>query len=199
MKFILGKKISMSQFFDEKGNQIPVTLIEADSCQILQVKNKDKDGYEAVQLGTEKLKDKKITKSLKSKPFRFVKEFRGDIDVSKYKAGDEVNVSIFQDNDIVKVSGISKGKGFAGVVKKWGFHGRPSTHGTKHELRAPGSIGSSTPQRVVKGKKMAGRGGNQRKTIKNRIVKIDKENNLIVVEGSVPGRRGTLLEIKSEE
>lgn len=189
----------MSQFFDEKGNQIPVTLIEADSCQILQVKNKDKDGYEAVQLGTEKLKDKKITKSLKSKPFRFVKEFRGDIDVSKYKAGDEVNVSIFQDNDIVKVSGISKGKGFAGVVKKWGFHGRPSTHGTKHELRAPGSIGSSTPQRVVKGKKMAGRGGNQRKTIKNRIVKIDKENNLIVVEGSVPGRRGTLLEIKSEE
>ncbi len=187
----------MSQFFDEKGNQIPVTLVEADPCRVLQVKNKEKDGYEAVQLGTEKLKDKKITKSLKSKPFRFVKEFRGNnIDISKYKAGDEVDVSVFQDNDEVKISGVSKGKGFAGVVKKWGFHGRPATHGTKHELRAPGSIGSSTPQRVVKGKKMAGRGGNQRKTMRNRIVKIDKENNLIIVEGSVPGRKGTLLEIR---
>jgi len=196
MKFILGKKIAMSQFFDEKGNHIPVTLIEADPCLVLQVKSKDKDGYESVQLGTDKLKDKKVTKSIKTKPFRFIKEFRGNIDISKYKVGDEVDVSVFEEQDKVKISGISKGKGFAGVVKKWGFHGRPASHGTKHELRAPGSIGSSTPQRVVKGKKMPGRGGNQRKTIQNRVIKIEKENNLIIVEGCVPGRKGTFLEIR---
>ncbi len=198
MKFILGKKLAMSQIFDEKGNIIPVTLIEVDPNLILQVKIKEKDGYEAVQLGIDKLKEKRTKKTQKQKPYRHIKEFSGDIDISKYKAGEEVDVSIFQEGETVKVSGLSKGKGFAGAVKKWGFKGHPSSHGVKHEKRQIGSIGSSTPERVIKGKKMPGRGGGQRKSILNiKIAKIDKENNLLAVNGAVPGRKGTLLEISN--
>ncbi len=114
------------------------------------------------------------------------------------KSGDKIDVSIFQEGDKVKISGISKGKGFAGVVKSWGFHGRNATHGVKHEQRTPGSTGSSFPERVVKGKKMPGRMGFGRITVKNlKVVKIDKENNLLAVKGAVPGRKGTLLEIRS--
>ncbi len=213
-KFILGKKIEMSQIFDEKRNVVPVTLIEAGPCYILQIKTKDsrkarsssssrrdepqgkKDGYEAIQIGFEKLKPSRVKKTQKQKAFRYLKEFRGDI--TKYKVGDEIKVDVFEEGDTVKVSGTSKGKGFQGVVKKWGFHGRPATHGTKHEERTPGSIGSAFPQRVLKGKKMAGRMGADRKTVKNlKIIKIDKENNILAVKGAVPGNRGTLLEIKS--
>jgi len=201
MKFIFGKKIEMSQIFDEKGNVIPVTLIKAGPCYITQIKTKEKDKYESVQIGFEKLKDKKIKKSQKSKPYRYLKEFRNKELKSKdqeLKVGDKIDVSTFKEGDKVKISGISKGKGFAGAVKKWGFHGKPATHGTKHEERTIGSIGSAFPQRVIKGKKMPGRMGTERITVKNlKVAKIDVENNIIMIKGAIPGRRGTLLEIRT--
>ena len=197
MKFILGKKIEMSQIFDEKGNVIPVTLIEAGPCYVIQIKTKEKDRYEAIQIGFEKLKAQKTKKSQKDKPYRYLREFKGDIDISKYKVGDKIDISIFQEEDKVKISGISKGKGFAGVIKRWGFKSKPATHGTKHEERAMGSVGGGFPQRVIKGKKMPGRLGLDRVTIKNlKMIKVNIENNLLAVEGAVPGRRGTLLEIR---
>jgi large subunit ribosomal protein L3 len=196
MKFILGKKIKMSQIFDKEGNCIPVTIVEAGPCYVTQLKTKEKDGYEAVQIGFERLKEKKITKSKKKKPFRYLKEFRDD--PKNYQLGQEINVSIFKEGDLVCVSGISKGKGFAGAVKRWGFSGRPATHGTKHEERTLGSVGASTPSRVIKGKKMPGRAGGERVTIKNlEIVKIEPEKNLLYIKGAVPGSKGSLLEIKS--
>lgn len=198
MKFILGLKIGMSQIFDKQGNQIPVTLIESGPCKVLQIKTKEIDGYESVQIGFKKLKDNKVKKSQKIKPFRYLREFKAD--VSKYELGQEFNVSIFEEGDVVSLSGISKGKGFAGVVKKWGFKGGPKTRGTKHEHRTMGSVGSSTPPRVIKGKKMPGRMGGKRITTKNlKIVKVDPENNLLMVKGAVPGRKGTFLEITSRE
>jgi large subunit ribosomal protein L3 len=196
MKFILGKKVKMSQIFDKEGNCIPVTIVEAGPCYVTQLKTKEKDGYEAVQIGFEKLKEKKITKSKQKKPFRYLKEFRDD--PKNYQLGQEINVSIFKEGDLVSVSGISKGKGFQGGVKRWGFSGRPATHGTKHEERTLGSVGASTPSRVIKGKKMPGRTGGERVTIKNlEIVKIEPEKNLLYIKGAVPGSRGSLLEIKS--
>jgi len=188
----------MTQVFDEKGNQIPVTLVEAGPCEILQMKTKEKDGYTAMQVGFKKIeKAKKIKKTMKGKEFRYIKEKR-TINNEQYKAGDKIDVSVFQEGDIVKISGFSKGKGFTGVVKRWGFHGRPATHGTKHELRTPGSTGSSQPSRVIKGKKMPGRMGFDKVTVRNlKVVKIDKENNLLVMKGAVPGRKGGLLEIIS--
>ncbi|MBL7150094.1 MAG: 50S ribosomal protein L3, partial [Candidatus Pacebacteria bacterium] len=142
-------------------------------------------------------KKKKVKKPQKQKPFRYLREFRGDIDISKYKVGDKIDVSIFQKGEKVKISGISKGKGFAGVVKRWGFAGRSTSHGTKHELRTPGSVGSSFPARVIKGKKMPGRMGFERVTVKNlEVVKVAPENNLLAVRGAVTGAKGTLLEIR---
>lgn len=191
MKFLLGKKIEMSQIFDEEGNIVPVTLIKAGPCFVTQIKE------EAIQIGFEKLKDKKVKKPQKDRPYRYLKEFL--ISNSQFlKIGDKIDVSIFKEGDKVKISGISKGKGFAGAVKRWGFHGRPATHGTKHEQRTIGSVGASFPERVIKGKKMPGRMGTKRVTIKNlKIAKIDPEKNIIAVKGAVPGRRGTLLEIRS--
>jgi len=198
MKFILGQKLGMSQIFDEKGNQIPVTLVEAGPCQILQIKTKEKDGYTAIQIGFKKIeKAKKIKKTMKGKEFRYIKEQRTE-GKEQLKVGDKIDVSIFKEGEKVTVSGISKGKGFAGVVKRWGFHGRPRTRGTKHEERTHGSIGAATPSRVIKGIKMAGRMGGERVTVKNlKIVKIDPENNLLAIKGAVPGRRGILLEISN--
>lgn len=179
----------MTQMFDEKKNVIPVTLIEAGPCFVLQVKTNEKDKYEAIQIGFEKLE--KVKKS--QKPYRHIKEFRSK---EELKAGDKIDVSIFEPGEKIKISGISKGKGFAGAVKKWGFHGRNATHGTKHEERTIGSVGSMFPQRVIKGKKMPGRMGFERITIKNlKIAKVDLKNNIIAVKGAVPGKRGTLLEI----
>jgi large subunit ribosomal protein L3 len=194
MKFILGLKLGMSQIFDEKGNQIPVTIIEAGPCQVLQIKTKEKDGYEAVQIGFQKIeKAKKIKKPMAKKPYRYLREFKN----GEYKVGDKIDVSVFQEGDKVKVSGISKGKGFAGAVKRWGFSGRNATHGVKHEQRTPGSVGSSFPERVTKGRKLPGRAGFQRVTVRNlKVVKVDKENNLLAVKGAVPGAKGTLLEIR---
>ena len=196
MKFIIGKKIEMSQIFDEKGNIVPVTLIAAGPCVVLQKKTKENEQYDALQIGFEKIeKISKIKKSSKTKPYKHIKEVRnGD---ESLKVGDEINVSIFAEGDIINVSGISKGKGYQGGVKKHGFHGRNRTHGAKHEARQLGSVGRRFPQRVTKGRKMPGRMGTDRITVKNlRVQKIDVENNIIAVKGAVPGHRGTLLEIK---
>jgi large subunit ribosomal protein L3 len=192
MKFILGKKIEMTQMFDKDKKVTPVTLIEAGPCFVLQTKNKEKDGYDAIQIGFDQLK--KAKKSASKKPYRHLKEFTGE----GLKEGDKIDVSIFEEGEKVIVSGISKGKGYAGAVKKWGFAGRGASHGVKHEERTIGSIGSAFPQRVIKGKKMPGRMGTERITVKGlKITKIDLENNILALKGAVPGRRGTLLEIKT--
>ncbi|PIV45565.1 MAG: 50S ribosomal protein L3 [Candidatus Nealsonbacteria bacterium CG_4_9_14_3_um_filter_35_11] len=198
MKFILGIKIGMSQVFDEKGMVTPITLVEAGPCQVLQVKIKDKDGYEAIQIGFIKKKPKKVKKTEKAKEFKWIKEFRsGKSELSELKPNDIIDVSLFKENEKVKVSGLSKGKGFQGGVKRWGFSGRNATHGVKHEHRTLGSVGTSIPARVLKGRKMPGRTGRERITVKNlEIIKIDKENNLLAIRGAAPGRRGTLLEIR---
>jgi large subunit ribosomal protein L3 len=197
MKVILAEKLGMSQIFDEKGNVIPITIVQAGPCSILQIKNKEKDGYDALQIGFKKIeKQKKIKKTMKGKEFKFLKEFRLEKPESDLKVNDEINVSLFQEGDMVKVSGMSKGKGFEGIVKRWHKGGRPATHGTKHEERAVGSIGSTFPERVIRGKKMPGRGGYRRVTLRSvKIVKVDQENNLIAIKGAIPGRNGILLEI----
>jgi large subunit ribosomal protein L3 len=200
MKFILGKKLEMSQIFDDKGDVIPVTLISVEPCQVTQVKTKEKDGYEAIQLGCEKIeKAKKIKKTMKGKEFRYLKEERTD-NKEQLKMGDMINASLFKEGDLVNVSGTSKGKGFAGVVKRWHFKGQYKTHGTKEKWRSPGSIGMRHPQRVVKGKKMGGRMGGGKITVKNlKVAKIDLENNILAVKGAIPGRSGILLEIRASK
>ena len=207
-KFILGKKIGMTQIFDKKGEVIPVTIIKAGKCEILQIKTKEKDGYKSIQIGFEKIKkEKKIKKPLREKPFRYIKEFSapkgrdlakgGKDEIKDYKVGEVIDTSVFKEGDVVKISGISKGKGFAGAVKRWGFSGRGKTHGVKHEARTVGSVGTTGPERVIKGKKMPGRMGGKRVTIKNlKVVKVEPENDLLIVKGAIPGRKGTLLEIR---
>lgn len=184
----------MSQVFDEKGMVVPVTLIEAGPCAILQVKTEKTDGYESVQMGFEK-KTKNVKKTDKGKEYKHLREFR--VEAKDYKVGDKIDVSTFKEGDIVKIAGVSKGKGFQGAVKRWGFHGKNASHGTKHEERTLGSVGSAYPQRVLKGKKMPGRMGAERVTVKNlKIVKVDPKKNLLFVKGAIPGRRGTLLEVR---
>ncbi len=175
----------MTQIFHADGRVFPVTLIEAAPCTVVRIRTKDTDGYEAVQLGTPGKKGK----------HRFLREFKNG---SGAKVGQEISVSAFQEGDKVKISGISKGKGFQGAVKRHGFSGRNATHGVKHEHRTLGSVGSSFPERVVKGKKMPGHMGHTRVTLKNlEIVNVDAERNLLAVKGAVPGAKGTLLEIRS--
>ncbi|MCD5397138.1 MAG: 50S ribosomal protein L3 [Candidatus Pacebacteria bacterium] len=199
VKFLLGKKIKMTQIFGAQEKVFPCTLILAGPCFVTQIKKQDggKDGYEAIQIGFQEIKEKKIRKTEKQKPFRYLREIKKNIDISKYKIKDKIDVSIFEVDQDVKISGISKGKGFQGAVKRWGFSGMGASHGVKHHHRTLGSTGSAYPQRVIKGKKMPGRMGGNRVTVKNlKIIKIDKENNIIAVKGAVPGRRGTLLEIR---
>ena len=189
----------MSQMFDDKGEVIPVTLIEAGPCQILQIKTKEKDGYDAFQIGFGKIeKKKKIKKSMKGKEFKLIREFRDSSQSSlKFRLGQMIDVSIFKEGEEVEVSGTSKGKGFQGGVKRWGFSGRNATHGVKHEHRTLGSTGMSFPERVIKGRKMPGRMGQDRVTVKNlKIIKIDKDNNLLAIKGAIPGAKGALLEIR---
>jgi large subunit ribosomal protein L3 len=193
MKCILGKKIEMTQVYDDEGNVIPVTLVATDDCSVLQVKTKEKDGYSAIKVGFEKLPERKIRKT--RSPFRHVKEFI--CEENSFKVGDIIEASVFEQGDKVKVSGISKGKGFQGGMKRWGFHGKEASHGVKHEQRTIGSIGCSVPSRVIKGRRMPGRMGSDRiSVIGLEIVKVDKKNKIIAVSGAVPGRRGTLLEIR---
>lgn len=198
-KFLLGKKLGMSQMFDDKERAIPVTIFEAGPCYVAQIKTREKDGHEAVQIGFGTAKRVNKPRSghlakIKIQNLKWLREYRTE---DKFELGDEIKADIFQVGDIVKVSGISKGKGFAGVVKRHGFRGAPASHGTKHNLRAPGSIGSSFPERVMKGKKMAGRMGGERVSIKNlEIASVDTENNLIAIKGAVPGNKGSLVEIR---
>lgn len=199
MKFILGKKLGMSQVFDKEGNAVPVTVIEAGPCFVTQIREIGKDNYRAVQIGFEDLKQKKIKRPQKNKPFKHIKEFRLEKDDKcELKEGDKIDVSIFSEGDKIKISSISKGRGFQGVVKRHGFSGGPASHGHRHVLRRPGSIGSSFPERVIKGKKMPGQTGMERVTIKNlKIALVDTKNNLLAVKGAIPGPNNGLVEIKS--
>jgi len=207
MKFILGKKLEMTQLYDEQGKAYPVTLVEIGPCYVTQVKTAEKDGYAAVQIGCGQTKDKKMKRPQKGhlkavqekngniKNLKFLKEFR--VENTEFNSGDEIKADIFKEGDVVRVSGISKGKGFAGVVKRHGFGGGPKTHGQKHSLRKPGSIGATFPERVPKGRRMAGRMGADRVTVEGlKIVKVDAENNILAILGAVPGPKGALLEIK---
>lgn len=201
MKFILGTKENMTEFFTEEGKAVPVTIVSAGPCVVTQVKTKEKDGYSAVQVGFGKRREKNINKAQKGHfkdlgSFRYVKEFRLEED-SSHKVGDKLQVGdIFEAGDIVRVSGTSKGKGFQGVVKRHGFAGGRRTHGQKHSEREAGSIGATGPARVFKGTKMAGRMGGDRVTEKNlKIVSVSKDSNIVFISGAVPGIRGGLIEV----
>lgn len=201
MQGLIGKKIGMTSVFDEQGQNIPCTVIEAGPCVVTQIKTNDKDGYKAVQLGFEEKKEKRTTKALaghfkkaNSSPKKKVIEFNADNE--KHEVGEIITVETFNDDTWLDVTGFSKGKGFQGVVKRHGFHGvGGSTHGQHNRERAPGSIGAASyPSRVFKGMRMAGRDGNKRvKMINCRVMKIIPENNILVLKGSVPGAKGSYL------
>jgi large subunit ribosomal protein L3 len=203
MSGIIGRKIGMTRIFDSQGRDVPVTVIEAGPCVVTQVKTKKTDGYDAVQVGFEDKKEKHTTKpelghfkKAGIEPKRVVREFRGFEDADSFKLGDFIKVDLFSEGELVKVTGWSKGKGFQGVVKRHGFKGGPKTHGQSDRLRAPGSLGqSSYPSRVFKGLKMAGRMGNEKVTIKNkRILRVDPEKNIMMIEGGIPGpNRGLVI------
>lgn len=200
---ILGRKIGMTQVFTAKGETVPVTVIQAGPCVVTQVRTKNSDGYEAVQIGFGEIKPKRVTKPeqghLKGAG-RLVRHLRElpSSDLSSHTVGDVVNVDIFTAGEKVDIAGTSKGRGFTGVVKRHGFRGGPSTHGQSDRHRAPGSIGSgTTPGRVWKGMRMAGRMGNERVTVQNlEIVEVDVERHLLLVKGSVPGAKNGLLMVQ---
>ncbi len=203
-KGLLGKKLGMTQVFVENDELIPVTVIEAGPCVVTQIRTKDRDGYSAVQLGFGDLDKGKLNKAqaghFKSAKLEGGKRYLAEItveNVADFELGQTFGVDSFEVGEKTAVVGISKGKGFQGVIKRWGFHGGPGGHGS-HFHRAPGSIGqSSTPSRVGKGKKLPGRMGNDRVTVKNlEIVKIDVDKNILLIKGAVPGARGGLLLIK---
>lgn len=193
----------MTQTWTEKGRVVPVTLIEAGPCVVTQVKTKEKDGYAATQVGFGIKKVKHISKALKGhfkelSPMRFVKEFRGEAEEGMTR-GSQIDVSVFTPGELVKVIGISKGKGFQGVVKRHKFHGHPATHGHKDQLRMPGAIGAGGLQHVRKGMRMAGRMGGEQVTVRNlKVVSVDKEKNQLILRGAVPGARGSLLTIMGQ-
>ena len=203
-KGLIGKKIGMTQIFDEKGNVIPVTVVEAGPCVVAQVKTIDNDGYDAIQLGFGDVKDKHINKPEKG---HFVKanltakkhlrEFRLD-SIEGVKVGDELKANVFEAGEKVDVQGITKGKGFQGVSKRHGQHRGPMGHGSMYHRR-PGSMGAcSTPSRVFKGKKLPGHMGRLKVTVQNLdVVKVDMDKNVILIKGSVPGAKGAILKIKS--
>ena len=204
MPGMLGKKIGMTSIYNAEGDSVPVTVIKAEPCKVITVKSKDKDGYDALQIGMGEKKEKNVTKPefgqfKKSNvaPSFKVKEFSG-FEKNKFKAGDEIKVDMFVEGEYIKVRGKSKGKGFQGVMKRHGFGGvGGTTHGQSDRLRAPGSIGASSyPSRVFKGQRMAGRKGNDAVTIRNlKVVKIINEKNLILIKGAVPGANNSIVEL----
>lgn len=200
-KGIVGKKLGMTQLFDEKGNVIPVTVIEAGPCMVCQKKTVENDGYEAVQIGFGDMKASKVNKPMKGHfakndvaPKKVLREFRFD-DISAVNVGDVIKADVFAEGDKVDVRGTSKGKGYAGVIKRWNFARLKMSHGTGPVARHGGSLGAcSTPSRVMKGKKMAGHLGAERVTVQNLdVVKVDAENNIIAVKGAVPGPKGGIV------
>lgn len=201
MKGILGKKIGMTQIFDENGTVVPVTIIEAGPCYITQKKTLELDGYNAIQLGFGDVSETKLTKPIAghlkksgTTPIKYLREFQVS-DPAEYEEGQKIDVSIFRVGDKVDIVGTSKGKGFAGVVKRHHFKGGPKTHGQSDRWRAPGSVGAgSTPGRVFKGTRMAGRMGNERVTIQNlRIALVDPDKNILGIKGAVPGGKNGLV------
>jgi len=200
MDAILGEKAGMTQIFDEREEIVSVTLVVAGPCYITQVKTEEKDGYTALQLGfgeTKRLNKPQRGHLKKLSPLRYLREVRVK-DVQGYQVGQKLDASLFSVGDLVDVTGISKGKGFAGVMKRHGFRGGPATHGQSDRARAPGSIGATTtPGRVLKGMRMAGRMGNEGVTVQNlRVVLVDPERNLLGVRGSIPGNRGDLVMVR---
>jgi len=203
MKFILAKKVNMTQIFGEDGAVQAATILNVEPATVSQIKTKEKDGYSSIQIGTGSRKEKNISKAVKGHlkdlgNLAILKEFRVS-DTASFNKGDKIDVETFAVGDKVAVSAISKGKGFQGVVKRHGFHGGPRSHGQKHSEREPGSIGGGgrSGGKVIKGMRMAGRTGSDRTTVKNlKVLGIDKENNIMLVSGAVPGRRGTLVEIR---
>ena len=202
-KVILGRKLAMTQIFD-KNVLIPITIVEAGPCIIVERKVKEKNGYNAIQLGFLEVKENRVNKpesghfkKSEVRPQKYLREIRVK-DIGNLKIRDEIRVDVFKEGDLVDVIGISKGKGFAGVVKRYGFKGGPASHGAGGWRRRPGSIGASAdPSRVFKGKKMPGKMGAERKTVRNlEIVKVDKKENLLLIKGSLPGIKGSLLTIK---
>lgn len=211
MAILLGKKVGMTQIYDGSGKLLPVTVIQAGPCIVTQVKTGETDGYSAIQMGYDDVKPSRrkkpqlgISAKANTVPKRFVREMRllGDAQ-PEYKVGDSITVSIFNENEFVDVIGTSKGKGFAGVMKRYHFGGMPNSHGTERKHRSPGSIASHGTDRghggnLHKGKRMAGHMGNRRVTAKNhRLVAVDKENNLLVIKGPVPGPAGGYCIVRS--
>ena len=204
-KGIIGKKIGMTQIFDEVGNVIPVTVIEAGPCAVCRIKTKETDGYEAIQLGFEDLSEKHTNKPTAGQfgkagisAKKHLKEFRLE-DISSYQVGDTVGADLFAAGEKVDVTGITKGRGYTGAVKRWGNHILRMTHGTGPIHRQVGSMGStSSPSRVFKNKKMAGQYGNEQVTVLNlEVAKIDAEKNIIAIKGAVPGARGGIVFIRN--
>lgn len=191
MKFILAKKLGMTTIYEEDGTAQNSTLLEVGENIVTQVRTEEKDGFNAIQWGL---------KNLKKEGIEIAKEIRvGKEEIEKVKVGDELAVDQFQNKDIVKVIGITKGKGNQGVVKRHGFAGAPASHGHRHDLRAPGSIGCAFPERVFKGKRMAGRMGSDQKTTKNlKVVLVDVEKKIIAIKGAIPGKNGSVVQIISQ-
>lgn len=204
-KAILGKKLGMTQIFDNNGLVVPVTAIEAGPCFVSQIKTMQNDGYSAVQLAFDGVREQLINKPMLGQlkkaevsAMRYLKEFKLD-DAENYKLGDKITCDVFTEGDVVDVTGTSKGHGFSGTIAKWNFHRHRMTHGNGPVHRHVGSIGANTfPAKVFKGKKMAGRWGNERVTVQNlKVVKVDAERNLILVKGAIPGSKGSLVSVKS--
>lgn len=202
-KGILGRKVGMTQLFDAEGKVVPVTLIQAGPCTVVQKKTVETDGYNAIQVGFGEIREKLVNKPKKGhfakaniKPVRFLKEFRFE-NVDEYQVGQELLADVFAEGDAVDVTGTSKGKGFAGGIKRHGFARGPMAHGSKYHRR-PGSLGAKGPARVFKGRKLPGRKGGATVTVQNlQIVKVDAEKNLLVVKGAIPGPRKSLVVVKT--
>jgi len=202
MKFLIGKKLNMTQIWQGE-DVVAVTKVQTGFCPIVQVKTKEKDGYESVQVGFGARKEKNIKKPQKGHiknvktDLRYLREFR--VENGDLKTGDVIDINSFSAGDVIDVIGTSKGKGFQGPVKKYGFHGHNKTHGTKDQVRMPGSIGACGPAHVLKGTRMAGRMGDDRVTVKNlEIAEVDETNNIILIKGAVPGARNSLILIQGD-
>ncbi len=202
-KGILGKKLGMTQIFTEDGVAIPVTVVQAGPCVVMQKKTKENDGYEAIQLGFDDKKERRANKpeighaqKANTTPKRYIREIRG-VDLDQYEVGQEVKVDIFQSGEYVDVTGISKGKGFQGAIKRHGFSRGPMSHGSKYH-RGPGSLGAVDPARVFKGRPLPGRMGGERVTIQRlEVIKVDPERNLMLIKGSIPGAKNSYVTVRS--
>jgi len=203
---LIGKKIGMTQIFDDNGNMIPVTVIQAGPCRVIHRKSKEKHGYDAIQIGFEEVDEKKVSKPIlghfkkhNSPAYKYLREFRLKLYID-VKEGEVFDVSMFEEHELLKITGTSKGKGFQGVMKRHNYHGFKATHGVHESYRGPGSIGQcATPARVYKGKKLPGHQGVDKVSVLNlKVVKVDVEKNLVMVKGAVPGHRNSIVRLRKE-